>query len=172
MQLRLILCALILASTPKSIWASELIQKSIGNASIVGEGKLSVAFWDVYNATLHAPGGEWNSSRPFALSIKYFRDIRGKDIADRSVQEMRMQGFNDEVRLAAWNAQMKSIFPDVKNGSILSAIFIPGKQTTFYNGNQPIGVIKGDEFSRRFFDIWLSEKTSEPELRKQLLGLL
>jgi hypothetical protein len=162
---------LLAAQGAQGAWANETVLKAIPNALPVGEGKLSVAFWDVYDATLYAPEGTWTPSRPYALSLRYFRDIKGRDIADRSVQEIRGQGFNDEVKLAAWNAQLKSIFPDVQPGSVLSAVFIPGKHTQFFNNGAPIGTIKGDEFANHFAGIWLSEKTSEPALRKQLLGL-
>ncbi|MES2728976.1 MAG: chalcone isomerase family protein [Pseudomonadota bacterium] len=173
MRLNVIACVALLNLATSIAWANEvIITKAMMNAAVVGEGRLSVAFWDVYDARLYAPDGKWEPSKTFALSIHYLRAIDGKDIADRSVQEMRAQGFSDEVKLAAWNAQMKKIFPNVKNGSVISAVFIPGQKTTFYNDKQPIGVIKGAEFTQRFFDIWLSEKTSEPYLRKQLLGLL
>jgi hypothetical protein len=81
------------------------------------------------------------------------------------------QGFTDEVTLADWNSQMKAIFPDVKAGTVLTAISQPGKQTTFYDGATIIGSIKGDDFGKAFFGIWLAEKTSEPKLRRALLGL-
>lgn len=146
------------------------ITQLVPNAQKVGEGRLSVLFWDVYDAALYAPQGKWSRNKPFALRLRYFRNIKGKDIADRSVQEMRGQGFNDEVALAAWHTKMKAIFPDVKNSTILSAVFIPGKHTKFFANNRPIGSIKGNGFIRWFSGIWLSEKTSDPELRKKLLG--
>lgn len=149
----------------------EVVQASVPGASLVGRGVLSYAFWDIYEATLFAPDGVWDSNKPFSLSIKYFRTINGKDIANRSVQEIRQQGFTDEVTLAAWNSQMKTIFPDVKKGTMLTAVYIPDKQTTFYSGTDVIGVIKDDDFGRSFFGIWLAEKTSEPKLRRDLLGL-
>ncbi|PUA30213.1 MAG: hypothetical protein B0W54_06790 [Cellvibrio sp. 79] len=149
----------------------ETVQPSVPGAAVVGRGILSYAFWDVYEATLFAPAGVWDSNKPFALSIEYFRAIKGKDIADRSVQEIRQQGFTNEVTLAAWNSQMKTIFPDVKKGTVLTAVYIPNKQTTFYKGADIIGVIKGDDFGKSFFGIWLAEKTSEPQLRRALLDL-
>lgn len=152
-------------------FAAEPVMRRIPDAEIVGAGRLTFAFWDVYDATLYAPQGEFTGGRPFALSIQYMREIEGGDIADRSVQEMRGQGFSDEERLARWNAEMKNIFPDVRNGSVLTAIFLPGGKTFFYYGNKPIGHIADAEFTRRFADIWLSEKTSEPALRRRLLGL-
>lgn len=152
-------------------FATETPLASVPNASVVGRGVLSYAFWDVYEATLYAPDGRWDATQPFALSIEYYRAINGKNIADRSVQEIRRQGFTDEVRLAAWNTQMKAIFPDVKDGTVLSAVYVPGKPTVFYNGADVIGEIKGDDFGNLFFAIWLGERTSEPKLRRALLGL-
>lgn len=159
-----------LLSTGKSC-ASEVVYTSVPDASVVGHGKLNYIFWDVYDATLYAPHGRWSPQNPFALSIKYHCNLEGKDIADRSVEEMRKQGFSDEIKLATWNGQMKSIFPDVKNGTVLSAVYIPGKQTIFYEDDKAIGAIKGDDFGKLFFGIWLSEKTSEPDLRRALLGI-
>jgi hypothetical protein len=152
--------------------SAEVIKRSIPNAQIVGEGRLTYAFWDVYDATLYAPSGALKQNKPFALSLRYMREIKGEDIADRSVQEIRKQGFSNEESLAIWHEQMKAIFPDVQDGTVLSAVFIPNQKTIFYHDNQPIGTIQDGEFTRLFSNIWLSEKTSEPELRKELLGLL
>lgn len=159
-----------IAIFPLTVWAYEPIKASVPNAAVVGRGVLTYAFWDVYEATLYAPQGQFDTTKPFALSIKYFRALKGKKIADRSVQEMRQLGFHDEVRLATWNTQMKKIFPDVYPDTILSAVYLPGKQTNFYQDKTFIGTIKGDDFGQLFFGIWLNEKTSEPQLRELLLG--
>lgn len=171
-MLRSLLIFFLLIAAAQHSFANSEITRSIEKAAIVGKARLSVMLWDVYDATLYAPEGTWRKDRPFALSLHYLRDINGKDIADRSVQEMRKQGYRDEITLAAWHSQMRSIFPDVKNGTVLSGIFIPGKDTRFYEGDHLIGTIKGDLFAQWFFGIWLSENSSEPVLRKQLLGLL
>jgi hypothetical protein len=152
-------------------YANDVAQKYFSNAEKVGTGRLSVVFWDVYDATLYAPNGQWDSRNPYALSIHYFREIDGVDIADRSVEEIRKQGFSDEVKLAEWQTEMRGIFPDVRNGSELTAVLKPQKSTEFYSDGKHIGSIKGAEFGTHFFNIWLSEKTSEPKLRKKLLGL-
>lgn len=148
----------------------DAVIQSIPDAQIVGEARLSVLFWDVYDAQLYAPSGRWSEQNPFVLRIRYLRKFSGKAIAERSVEEMRKQGFTDEPLLAAWYAQMQSIFPDVKKGDVLSAVFLPDQHTEFFLGNQSIGLIKGDAFIEWFSGIWLSEKTSEPQLRKALLG--
>lgn len=166
------ICALVFAGLifSSAARASESIAGLVPHASVVGRGVLTYAFWDVYEATLYAPKGSWKPSAPFALSIEYYHAIDGKNIADKSVQEMRRQGFSDEVKLAAWNVQMKSIFPDVEPGTVLSAVYVPGKETRFYRGSKFLGSIKGDVFARAFFNIWLGENSSEQKLRNALLG--
>jgi len=165
-----ILLVLMLGFSTAAI-SAEVIMRAIPNAQPVGEARLTFAFWDVYDATLYAPQGKLGKNMPFALYIHYLREIDGSDIADQSLQEMREQGFTDEGKLAAWETQMKKIFPNVDNGTVLSAIFIPGQKTIFYQETKQIGVIKDAEFTQKFADIWLGENTSEPALRRKLLGL-
>ena len=168
-RLLVLVCAVLFCAPPAT--AAEMILASVPGAAIVGRGVLSFAFWDVYTATLAAPDGRFDPAKPFALTLDYLISIKGRAIAERSIQEMRKQGFGDEARLADWNARMKAIFPDVHKGTILSAVYVPGKETKFFDGNREIGTIEGDDFAQRFFNIWLGEKTSEPKLRRALLGL-
>lgn len=153
------------------VMANEVMHKYVPNGKQVGSGTLSFALWEVYDATLYAPDGKWDAHNPYALSIHYFMDIDGSDIAERSVEEMQKQGFSDTAKLKLWHEQMRRIFPDVKDGTVLTAVFIPNKSTHFYAGSKHIGSVEGNEFGIHFFNIWLSEKTSEPALRKKLLGL-
>jgi len=168
-KLLLLITVFCLSASPAM--ANDVAQKYIPSAKKVGTGKLIFMLWDAYDATLYAPNGKWDPRKPYALSIQYFRKINGGDIAQRSVEEIRKQGFSDEAKLEQWGKEMQRIFPDVKQGSELTAVFSAQKSTEFYFGGKHIGSIKGAEFGTRFFNIWLSEKTSEPELRKKLLGL-
>lgn len=152
--------------------ASDIALRLLPEAAVVGRGVMTYAFWDVYEATLYAPQGQWNPEQPYALSLIYYHAIDGSDIADRSVQEMRAQGFSDEVVLATWHAQMKDIFPNVKKGTVLTGIYTADEQTVFYEGVEKIGSIKDPNFGKHFFGIWLNDKTSEPKLRRALLGAL
>ena len=152
--------------------AEEIVRAKMPDASRVGSGRFTYLLWDVYDATLYAPGGKWESSKPFALTLHYLRSIEGEDIADHSAEEIRQQGFENEVKLAGWYSQMKAIFPNVENGSTLTGMYVPNKPTRFFSNNKQIGVIHDPEFGEWFFNIWLSEKSSEPALRKKLLGML
>jgi hypothetical protein len=136
----------------------------------IGEAVLKYLFWDVYRAELYAPAAGWRPDAPFALSLNYLRDIDGADIADRTISEMRDQGFDDENKLSAWRIQLRVIFPDVSDGTRLTGVRDADGNTIFYRDGGKIGEIKDPSFTRRFFDIWLGDKTSEPALRRALLG--
>lgn len=171
MRLKIIILFSIFLLSVQSVFAMGSVLNAVPKASVVGRGVLTYVFLDVYQVSLYAPQGRFDPQKPFALSLQYFLSIKGEDIADRSIKEMRKQGFKDKEKLATWNDQMKSIFPDVKKGTVLTGVYIPGEKTIFYNGDKIIGVIKDDVFGKQFFGIWLNEKTSEPELRRTLLGL-
>lgn len=151
--------------------SSNILPTVLPDAQLVGKGKLTYMVWDVYNATLYAPKGQWNKDKPFALKLDYLREISGKDIAGAAVSEMRQQGFTDEVKLAEWYAQMEEIFPDVGPGTALMGIYKPNQATAFYNQNgELVGQVKDPEFGKYFFAIWLGENTSRPMLRANLLN--
>ncbi len=147
------------------------ISRAIPNAQPAGHARLKFLWWDVYDATLYAPNGRWQPQQPFALTLHYLRDFSGADIADRSAQEIRGLGFRDEVRLAAWHTEMQNMFPDVRPDTRLTGIYLPEKPTVFYAQDTRLGHVPDPEFGRWFFAIWLSEDTSEPAFRRQLLGL-
>lgn len=151
-------------------YASEKLGAYITNAKLSGEGRLRVYFWDVYDAKLYAPNGKWAQGQPFALELSYLRDISGEKITERTIDEIRDQGFSDEQQLSLWYEQMLEIFPDVTKGSVITGIYTKTGYSVFYSGNKKIGEIEDKNLSKRFFDIWLNENTSAPDLRRKLLG--
>jgi len=150
---------------------SPMIQKYISNPSIVGEGLLTHYIWDVYTARLYAPSGQFNSKKPYALELIYLLNVSGSDITKHSLDEMKKQGLDNPLKIKQWGDDMKGIFPDVKKNDIILGISTKSGYSIFYKNNQRVGIIKDKEFTKRFFDIWLSAETSEPSLRSQLLGI-
>ena len=154
------------ASTASPIVAGRYVP----DAGKVGDGVLTYLFWDVYRATLYAPASQWRPDRPFALSLRYMRELKGRDIADRTIEEIRKQGFSDEAKLTEWSALLSALFPDVADGDSLTAVRDAEGRTLFYRDAQRIGMIDDPGFAPRFFGIWLDENTSEPKLRRKLFG--
>lgn len=159
-----------IGATP--VCAAEHISSYIPDAKTVGQGRMTFLLWDVYDAILYAPGGKWHEGDPLALTIHYLRNLDGDDIARRSIEEIRAQGFKDEIRLATWFGQMQKIFPDVTVGESLTGILTKSGETVFLRDGQEIGRIRDPDFGKAFFGIWLNQSTRAPELRAQLLGQL
>ena len=146
------------------------ISEWVPQAKLVGQAKMTYLFWDVYDARLYAADGKWQASAPFALELSYLRDLNGEAIAKRSVEEIRKQGFSEEAVLARWYQQLSAFLPDVKKGTRLTGVVDQNKHTRFYLDGVPLAQVDEPLFSIWFFNIWLSEATSEPKLRAQLLG--
>lgn len=147
------------------------ILKNVPDSQKVGSGRLSFLIWDVYDAALYAPNKIYQSNQPFALKLSYLIDLKGKDIARRSVEEMQKQGFVDELQLRKWQEAMEEIFPDVKEGNTITGIRDEQGHALFYLDNKFIGSVNEENFTNKFFAIWLDQKTSEPGLRVKLLGM-
>lgn len=108
--------------------------------------------------------------QPVVLELEYLRELKGGAIAERSVQEMRRAGGFSESQAERWLADMRRIFPDVKNGDKLTGLYEPGQGTRFWYNGQPAGDVADPEFGKLFFGIWLAPTTSEPAMRLALLG--
>jgi len=123
----------------------------------------------VYDISLWRPASHRSTSAPFALELAYAMRFKGRDIAARSIEEMKAQGYADTAQLARWERAMVRIFPDVKPGDRLLGVALPGKAARFYAGDRHLGNIEDPAFVRAFFDIWLSQKTRARQVRAQLL---
>ena len=150
--------------------AMQAIEQNIPDARMVGKGRMRVMLWNVYDATLFAPNGQWQGNAPYALKLDYLRHLKGPLIAKRSIEEMEKQGFADKKKLAEWQQKMTAIFPNVQDGDSIIGLRDDSGFTDFYFNDRLIGSIEDPDFTRQFFAIWLDQKTSEPAFRRQLLG--
>ncbi|MGA1204383.1 MAG: chalcone isomerase family protein [Opitutales bacterium] len=167
--LQLILFIVSTSAATGEVDVSGPIGEHIPTAARVGDARVAVLVWDLYDITLYGPAGSYNPEAPFAIEINYLRNIEGDLISRKSVEEMRRQGIS-EVKLAAWYEQMNAIFPDVKRGSRLTGIFLPGSATLFYNEDGYIGRVMDPSFGEPFSRIWLGEGSSLSGVRARLTG--
>ncbi len=148
----------------------DLVTRDLTGLAKRGEATMRFFGLKVYDVRLWTQMKPFSHAEPFAVELVYDMSLSGKDIAERSVTEMRAQGYNDESKLKRWGEQMAKIFPDIKQGDTLIGLSIPAKEARFYTREKLIAVVPDPEFAKAFFDIWLSEKSSEPKLRLRLLG--
>ncbi len=150
--------------------AMTLIQKQIPDAKMVASSRLTVFLFDIYDASFYTVEGQRQVKPPYALKLAYLRDIKGEKIADQSTEEIRNQDIVDEVTLADWHSQMRTIFPNVKKGDNITGVYKDVNTCSFYKNDSFIGQINNKQFCEAFFDIWFGEKTSQPALRNKLIG--
>jgi hypothetical protein len=140
---------------------------------LVGKTRLTVWGFQVYDARLWAPPGvkaDQLANQPFALELLYLRDFSNTDIAARSLTEMRRSASISEEQARTWTAEMLRVIPDVKKGDRIMGVSRPGNGALFIVNGKASGEIRDAEFARLFFGIWLSAKTSEPQMRNALLA--
>ena len=140
---------------------------------LIGKGRLTVWGFQVYDARLWGLPGfkpESLNSQPFALELSYLRDFTSKDIAERSITEMRRSAAFSEDQAKIWINEMLRVIPDIKKGDRVMGIHRPGTGAQLLVNGKSSGEIRDAEFARLFFGIWLSPKTSEPKVRAALLA--
>ena len=149
------------------------LQDVLPLARLIGQTRLSVWGFKIYDARLWSPPGlnaRNFASQPLALELAYLRDFTAADIVERSLKEMRRSANLSAAQAQQWTAEMLRVFPDVKAGDRVLFLHRPGISANFWLNGRPVGEIADPEFARLFFGIWLSPQTSEPAMRLSLLG--
>ena len=137
----------------------------------LGGGLLRVFGFQVYNVYLWTPAGAaFDRSKPYALDLQYLRTFSAKQLAERSIDEMRGQGIGGDAVYPKWLAEMERVFADVKEGDRLTGVVTPTKTSKFFYNGAFRGEVLDPAFADAFFGIWLSEKSSQPRVRNLLLG--
>lgn len=157
-----------------SVLPAEL-RSHLPTGQLGGRARLSVWGFQVYDASLWvAPGFKANAfeDHAFALELSYLRSFTAAQIASRSVAEIGRQRPIQAERAALLERQLLEVFPDVQAGDRITGIYQPGSGARFLVNGAFRKSLSDVEFSRLFFGIWLSEATSEPAMRRDLLSLV
>lgn len=163
----------------------------------LGEGQMSILFWKVYKAEFYSTDAPYNESAyPKALKLTYQRDIEKQEFVDATQDQWIKLNAHFSERLvseeqeALWLKQLSDIFPDIQEKDIILFTLSKNKQANFYlkkhnksnkelnntaerltiKNYQLLGSITEPAFGDYFLSIWLSKYTTEPKLRKKLIG--
>ena len=140
-------------------------------SAVVGKVRFRVFIFDVYDAQLLAPGGQYNGIPPYALKLSYLREVKKQTIIDISVDEMSRLGTKDALKLEKWEAWMSLHFPNMAKGDEAMMVALGNGGMEFYHNGKKNGQNDDSAFTSAFFGIWLSEDALEPDLSRQLRGL-
>ena len=136
---------------------------------MVGEARLKVFIWEVYDSALFTPSGRWQGDAPYQLSLRYLRDIPAAKLVEETEKAWQEQG-RSHPRLNEWLVLLGELWPDITEGdNLVFGLNASGDSAFWFNGS-PIGSIDDRDFGPLFGGIWLDPDTPRPELRAQLIG--
>ncbi len=136
----------------------------------VGEARLKVLLWSVYDSRLYTPSGNYDDGDlPLRLEIQYLRDIRARDLVDRTLVEWEAMG-REHPNQSAWLKQLSGLWPDIAASDVLTLELDRNSVATFSHNGEVLGRLEDPDFGQQFVDIWLSRDCTRPSLRDQLIG--
>jgi len=158
-------------TTPSQTMPSSRESLSLSTASwpLVGEARLKVLLWKVYDSALYTPSGRWLGAGPYQLSLTYLRDIP----VEQLIKETR-KAWDEQNRVHPeqenWLRALAEIWPDISAGDNLVFGVGTDDQNQFWFNGQLIGSIDHPDFAAFFGGIWLGEDSPRPALRARLIG--
>ena len=167
---RTLLMLLLCMALPLQAALPERVREIAPDLRATGQGEMRWLGMTLYEATLWVRGARYNDAEPFALLLRYARNIPGSRLTSSTISEMKRMGWRDEAQLERWRNQLARIFPDVKPGETIVGVNLPGQGARFFHQGRDIGEIADSDFARAFFAIWLDVGTRAPELREALIG--
>ena len=145
----------------------------LATLAAVGRGELTWFGFSVYEASLWTRNGKFlglDNSVPIALAITYQRSINSEDLANRTIEEWERLGIFKNEERQYWQKKLKQIWPDVKPGDTITTLVTSENTTRFYYNDNLLAVLDDPNFGAALLSIWLDPNTSEPNLRKKLIG--
>ncbi len=140
------------------------------NLQLTGEARLKVLFWNVYDARLYTADGRYRErSYPIALQLDYLRDIESADLVDETLRQWQQQGLDENPKIGDWLRQLRELWPDVTEDDAITLVVDAGGASRFYFNDSLLGGIDDPEFADYFAAIWLSDNTTSPRVREQLI---
>lgn len=169
----ILIISYLLFASYKIFAVSESLDSFIVNPKEVGSGDYKFLFMKIFTATTYAPEGKFDFNQPYALQLKYERDLKGAAIVKKTIEEINHQSNKvSETELNQWQQELNKIIPNVSKGSVLTGIYTSKQQTLFFDSSwKLLGVIEGRDFAEHFFGIWLGPDSSDKKLRNKLLGV-
>lgn len=157
---------------PLPSWAAEKppeLSQSIQNMEPIGTAKMRKFLLHVYDASFWSDRAGW-SQAPYALSITYAMNFSAQELAERTLSEMQHVSDLPRTTLMEYANRLAKLWPDIKDGDRLTALALADGSTRFFHNGRHVGTLRDPQFAPAFFGIWLSPRSSEPSMRKQLLN--
>lgn len=124
----------------------------------------------IYHVTLWAPNGVYDPAKPYALQLRYARDLSQETLVDAVASDVEDQEKPDAATMATWTAMLNQSLPAVKDEEELIGLNMPGHDAELFFNGAPHARMPDARLTRAFFGIWLGDK-ADPDIRAKLTGV-
>jgi hypothetical protein len=125
--------------------------------------------FSIYRVTLWTTDGTWNKQKPYALELRYTRDLSKDTLVDNVTDDLRDEKVASDATVDGWHQILDSILTDVQEDDTIVSLYLPKKEKSPLFHNEKVILWTSDEaFVQAFFGIWLGQNADE-DMRKQLL---
>jgi hypothetical protein len=160
-------------ATREQLQPTPQLRNALRTPRLVGQQRFTYWGFEVYDASLWASAPfapeDW-AKQPLVLELRYLRDFKGADIAQRSIDEMQGQHPLGNTQQNSWSTTLQALIPNVQAGERITGIYSPDKGMQLLHQDRVLGELRDPEFAQRFLGIWLAPETSQRKLRQQLLA--
>lgn len=147
------------------------IQQYFGQEKCLGQGTVYKFIIPAYDISLWVKKGEkWSYNCLFALEVKARWDASKKEMLDSTIEVMKRNTPLTAGQAKEYTSFLNSFYPDLKEGDLVTVVYIPTQKILFYHNNQLLKESTDMVFARAFCDIWLSPKTKYESARLDMLG--
>ena len=151
---------------------NETLRAHVPDAELVGEARLQMFFFKIYDAQLFAPDGRLRRDGAYALRLTYLIDAKKDKIVERTVKEMKRQKAASSLVIEGWVPLMEANFISMPKGSIADFIHTADGRLILAANGKAIAEITNRRFIKALMDIWLGPKPRDPEFQRKLMGVV
>jgi hypothetical protein len=148
-------------------------------------GVFAPASFSLYAIGLYVDGTETNNMKlkdadqPMAIRLVSLSSLLGMN---KLIKELR-RGFSYgmshdkeflktiQTRIDTFLAMLKNSGKKPKKNNQITFLYLPGRGTKIYFESELLGEIKGHDFKRALFGIWLNNNCADPKLRDEAIKI-
>ena len=135
-------------------------------------------FFKIYDVALYAEDGArrkdiLDAKVSYQLQFRYLREVDKTIILKSSAKILRKNLIPEELDvITARLNQLNAAYQTVEKGDRSSLTYQPDIGTTLNINDLPIITIKGEDFARLYFTIWLGKQPISKSLKQDLIKVL
>ena len=148
-------------------------------------GIFAPASYSLYAIGLYVAGNEADNMKlkdadqPMAIRLVMLSSLFGLDKLVSELKRGFSYGMNHDkeflktiqTRINTFLAMLKNSGKKPKKNSEITFLYVPKKGTSVYFGDELLGEVKGHDFKRALFGIWLNNNCADPKLRDKAIKI-